>query len=84
MSSWSIWSDFEGTEGEIGGTRYIKSGSAGLRCPAHPQSKLNKSERINDWSFNKAGENDKESWKEGGIVVQCSVHDHSSVNEGKQ
>jgi len=77
LSSWSVWSDFEGPQGEIGGTRYIKSGSAGLGCPAHPRCKLHKNEKINDWSFLKANENDKDGWEEGGVVVQCSVHDHS-------
>ena len=78
MSNWSIWSDFEGTQKERG-TRYIRSGSAGLRCPAHPRCKFNLRESINDWEFNKAGEDGKEVWEEGGVVVQCSVHLHSSA-----
>ena len=55
-----------------GGERFIISRSAGLRCPA---SKLYD---INDWAFNKAGEDAKERWEEEGVVVRCIVHDQSS------
>ena len=71
-SSWRIWSDLKGKK------RFIRSGSAGLRCPASPESKFSKLFKRNDWSFNKAGEDDEEEdWKEGGVVVRCTVHDPS-------
>ena len=63
-----------------GEKRFIRSGSAGLRCPASPESKFNKRFDTNDWSFNKAGEDDKEDWEEGGVVVSCSVHDQTTDN----
>ena len=69
---WSIWSDFEG------GIRY-RSGSNGPRCVANPQNKTNNKNR-NDWAFNKAGEDEKEDWEEGGVVVHCTVHDQTSAN----
>ena len=72
-ASWSIWSDL------IGETRYIRSGNAGLRCPASPESKFSRPLDANDWAFNKAGEDAEEDWEEGGIVVRCSVHDQSSA-----
>ena len=62
-----------------GEKRFIRSGSAGLRCPARPESKINKKWDLNDWSFNKAGEDDKADWEEGGVVVQCTLHDQSTV-----
>ena len=37
---------------------FIGSGSAGLRCPASSESKINKSDDINDWSFNKSRDDD--------------------------
>ena len=75
---WSIWSDLRDKK------RFIRSGSAGLRCPASPESKFSKRflDESNDWSFNKAGEDDEEDWKdwrEGGVVVQCTVHDQTTV-----
>ena len=57
------------------------SGSAGLRCPASPESKFNKRDNINDWSFNKAGEDGEENWEEGGVVVSCSVHDQTTADQ---
>ena len=73
--NWGIWSDLKGKK------RFIRSGTAGLRCPASPESKFSKRfmDEFNDWSFNKAGENDKEDWEEGGVVVQCTVHDQPPV-----
>ena len=64
---WSIWSGLDGEK------RYIKSRSSGQSCPTHQQN-------TNDWSFN-AGEDDKEVWEEGGVIVQCTtLHDRSSAN----
>ena len=60
------------------GERFIRSGSAGLQCPARPESKFRKRFDINDWQFNKAGEEDEEDWEEGGVVVRCIVHDQPS------
>ena len=57
-NNWRIWSDLKGEK------RFIRSGSAGLRCPARPESKFSKRSNTNDWSFNKAGENNKEDWEE--------------------
>ena len=70
--SWGIFSDLKGEK------RFIRSGSAGLRCPARPESKFNKRFDTNYWVFNKAGEDDEEDFEEGGIVVRCSVHDQPS------
>ena len=70
--NWGIWSDLKGEK------RFIRSGSAGLRCPARPENKFSKRFNHNNWSFNKAGEDDKEDWEEGGVVVRCSVHDQPS------
>ena len=72
MVNWGIWSDLTGEN------RFIRSGSAGLRCPASPESKFNKSFNQSDWQFNKAGEDDEEDWEEGGVVVRCIVHNQSS------
>ena len=71
--AWSICPDLKGENW------YIRSGNAGPRCPASPESKFNKRWNQNDWSFNKAGEDGKDDWKEGGIIVKCSVHDQSST-----
>ena len=72
--NWGIFSDLKGEKG------FIRSGSAGLRCPASPESKFSKIGDINNWSFNKAGEDAEENFKEGGVVVRCIVHDQTSVN----
>ena len=72
-TNWGIWSDLKGEK------RFIISGSAGLQCPARPESKFSKRFDINDWQFNKAGEDDEEDWEEGGVVVQCIVHEQSSA-----
>ena len=72
--NWGIWSDLKGEK------RFIRSSSAGLRCPASLESKFSKRFDTSDWSFNKAGEDDKEEdWEEGGVVVQCIIHDQPSV-----
>ena len=73
-SHWKISSNLDAEK------RYIRSGSAGQACPAHPKSKFNKRYNPNDdWSFNKAKENDAyEDWEEGGVVVRCTVHKHCS------
>ena len=68
--NWGIWSDLKGEQ------RFIRSSSSGLRCPASPESKFSKSFDTSDWQFNKAGEDDWTNWEEGGVVVQCKVHDH--------
>ena len=71
--NWAIWSDLNGEK------RFIRSGSAGLRCTARPESKFSKRCDINNWQFNKAGEDEEEDWKEGGVVVRCTVHDQSTA-----
>ena len=71
--NWGIFPDLKAER------RFIKSASAGLRCPASPESKLSKRFAINDWSFNKAGEDEEENFKEGGVVVRCIVHDQTSA-----
>ena len=60
-NNWSIWSGLDCEE------RHIKSRSSGHSCPAHQQN-------TNDWSFNKAGEDEEEVWEEGGVIVQCTLH----------
>ena len=73
--NWGIWSNLKFDE------RYIRSGSAGKVCPAHPQNKFNKKDNLNDWLFNKAEEDDnEEDWEEGGVVVHCTVHEHCSAD----
>ena len=70
-SFWAIRSNLESDQS------YIKSGSAGQACPAHPQNKFSKRYDANDWLFNKAKEDDdKEDWEEGGVFVQCKIHKH--------
>ena len=64
------WSVMSGLDGE---KRYIKSRSSGQSCPTQQQN-------TNDWSFNKAGEDEEEVWEEGGVIVQCTLHDQSSAN----
>ena len=72
-TNWAIWSNLKAEE------RFIRSGSAGQACPAHPRNKINKRFEDNDWEFNKAKEYDsKEDWEEGGVTVQCTVHEHCS------
>ena len=55
------------------------SGSAGLRCPASPESKFNKKYDIEDWGFNDAGEDDEEDFEAGGVLVRCTIHDQPSA-----
>ena len=65
--SWAVCSDLNGNQ------MYIDSGSAGLRCPAAPESKVNRRlAEINDWGFNVGTE--MGDFEEGGIVVKCSIH----------
>ena len=71
---WTIWSNLKSDK------KYVQSGSAGQACPAHPRNKVNKKFEENDWSFNKAkDDDDKEDWEEGGVIVQCTVHEHCST-----
>ena len=56
---------------------YIISGSAGQACPAHPRNKFNNMYLRNDWMFM---EEEEESWKEGGVIVWCNVHEHCSTD----
>ena len=73
--SWSIRSDLKGKK------RYIRSGSAGLPCPADPRNRNFNSKRfrIKDWQFNKADKDAKAAdWEEGGVVVKCTVHGNCS------
>ena len=74
FSTWAIRSNLESAQ------RFIRSGSAGQACPAHPRNKFSKRGDSKDWGFNKAKEDDdEEDWEEGGVVVQCSVHQHCST-----
>ena len=69
--NWSIRSSLD-AEKEL-----IASGSAGESCPAHPSNFFlhKRSTNINNWQFNKAGENQGENFEEGGVIVRCSTHD---------
>jgi len=49
---------------------YIRSGSGGQACPAHPRNASNVWFGIKEWKFNKADDD----WEEGGVVLHCSVH----------
>ena len=71
-TNWAIWSSLKADK------RFIRSGSVGQACPAHPRNKFNKRDNLSDWSFNKAKEDPGEDWEEGGVIVQCSVHEHCS------
>ena len=64
--SWSISSDLRS-----GDKRYIKSGSAGLRCPASPESKFNERFNIEDWEFNMNANGEGGDFEKGGVVVSC-------------
>ena len=57
--------------------RFLKSGSSGIACPAHPKNKVSKWKK--DWlfSFEEGGE---EFWKDEGVDLQCTVHDQCSTN----
>ena len=71
--SWSISSDLKGEK------RYIRSGSAGLPCPADPRNRNSKRFKTKDWQFNKADKDAKdEDWEAGGVVVKCTVHGNCS------
>ena len=71
---WAIRSSLKGDK------EYIRSGSVGQACPAHPRNKVNKRFYRNNWSFNKVKEDSrKEDWEEEGVVVQCHVHEHCST-----
>ena len=65
--SWSISSDLSSDK------RYIRSGSAGLRCPASPESKFNEQCNIEDWEFNKDADGEGDDFAKGGVVVSCSI-----------
>ena len=81
---WSIRSSLDA------GNELIRSGSAGESCPAHPSniSFHRKSFNINNWEFNKAGENQDENFEEGGVIVRCSTHnaDHAQwlLEQGRE
>merc|ERR1712037_857601 len=45
-TNWGIWSGLKGEK------RFMRSGSAELRCPSRPERKINKMFNCNDWSFN--------------------------------
>ena len=68
--SWSIWSSLKAEK------VYIRSGSAGQPCPAHPRNAPNLREGSKEWKFNKADDSgvDSEDWEEGGVVIRCSIH----------
>ena len=64
---WTISSDLSSDK------RYIRSGSAGLRCPASPESKINKRLNKEDWEFNKDADGEGDDFAKGGVVVSCSI-----------
>ena len=66
--NWAIWSSLEAKE------RFVKSGRAGQACPAHPENKFNLRFGTEDWSFQK--KDGKDDWVQGGIHLQCSVHNY--------
>ena len=68
-TNWVIFSNLQGD------TKYLRTGSAGSDCPAHPRNKIN-TRGLNDWSFNKAGEGEDADYEEGGILLRCNVHDY--------
>ena len=65
--SWSISSDLSSDK------MYIRSGSAGLRCPASPESKFNEYCNIEDWEFNRDADSECDNFAKGGVVVSCST-----------
>ena len=65
--NWSISSDLNSDK------RYVRSGSAGLRCPASPESKFNELFNIEDWEFNMDADGKGDNFAEGGVVVSCST-----------
>ena len=71
-TTWTISSTLTGEK------RFIKSGNAGMACPAHPRNKVSKqmdkvSKQIEDW-FTNVGEAGKDKFEPGEVVVQCTVH----------
>ena len=49
----------------------IRSFSSSQSCPAHPiNNDLTKSIKVN-----KAGEEEKEKWEDGIVLLRCSIHD---------
>ena len=68
-TNWVIFSNLNGDE------KYLRAGSAGSDCPAHPRNKVN-TRGLNDWSFNKAAEGEDADYEEGGVLVCCNVHDY--------
>ena len=81
---WSIRASFDADKALMG------SGSAGESCPAHPSNFFmhTQSLNINNWVFNKAGENQGRKSEEGEVVIRCSVHstDHAQwlVEQGRE
>ena len=69
-TNWTIYSNLNAD------ARYLRAGSAGSDCPAHPRNKVNTRVNINDWSFNKAEEGEDADYEEGGVLVCCTVHDY--------
>ena len=60
--------------------KYIISGSAGLRCPASPESnKFNEYFNTEDWEFNKDADGEGGDFEEGGVVVSCSICSRSTA-----
>ena len=66
---WTISSDLRSSSDK----RYIKSGSAGLRCPASPESKLDERFNTEDWVFNRNANGDGFEFEKGGVVVSCTT-----------
>ena len=55
--------------------RYLRSGGAGIECPAHPKNKSSRMLKTKNWGFNKTPEDSNEDWEEGGVTLHCTVHD---------
>ena len=72
-TNWAIWLNLKAEK------MFIRSGSAGQACPAHPRNKFNKRYNLDDWSFKKLEEDATGDFEEGGVVVQCTAHEHCST-----
>ena len=68
-SRWAIRSNIEANDAS-----YIMGANARNRCPAHPVNTFSKWH--DNWMFNS-----RNGWEEGGVVIQCSVHDDNWLLE---
>ena len=67
-SRWAIRSNFKVKDD------YIMGANARNRCPAHPVNTFSRWQ--NSWMFKS-----RHGWEEGGVVLQCSVHDDNWLLE---